>query len=197
MLRRTLVAAATLAAALTVVPFAGAALIHVRVEGKTQTIFGANDPRAVASTPLDALQTVARVGEFYVHVTASSFGNYVDQIGFYPGSGNSGWVFKVNGVSPPVGADQVQLKDGDMVEWYYATFGDAGGPPTLQLKRAAPGCYAATALDDQGVAKVPAKLVFHVGGRTVSAAAGRICPARPHGTVWASAPGAVRSNRLP
>jgi len=197
LLRRTLVAAAAFAAALTVVPFAGAALIHVRVEGKTRTIFGANDPRAVASTPLDALETAARVGEFYVHVTASSFGNYVDQIGFYPGSGNSGWVFKVNGVSPPVGADQVKLNDGDTVEWYYATFGDAGGPPTLELKRTATGCYAATAQDDKGVATVLAKLVFHVGGHTVPAAAGHICPSRPHGTVWASAPGAVRSNRLP
>ncbi len=42
--------------------------------------------------------------------TSSSFGNYVDQIGFYPGAGDAGWVFKVNGVSPPVGADQVQLE---------------------------------------------------------------------------------------
>ena len=85
------------------------------------------------STPLEALQTAARAGEFYAHVTASSFGNYVDQVGYYGGTGDSGWVFKVNGVSPPVGADQVQLKDGDTVEWYYATFGANGGPPTLVL----------------------------------------------------------------
>ncbi len=197
MLRRSLISVVAAAAALTVPALAAAALIHVRVEGKTQTIFGPNDPRAVAATPLEALQVAARVGEFYVHVTASSFGNYVDQVGFYPGTGDSGWVFKVNGVSPPVGADQVQLSDGDVVEWYYATFGAAGGPPTLVLKRTAPGCYAATAQDDQGAAQVPAKLVYHVGHRIVPAPAGRICPKRPHGVVWAGAPGVVRSNRLP
>ena len=37
----------------------------------------------------------------------TSFGPYVDQIGRYPAAGSSGWVFKVNGVSPPVGADAV------------------------------------------------------------------------------------------
>ncbi|MHB8469442.1 MAG: DUF4430 domain-containing protein [Gaiellaceae bacterium] len=122
MLRRTLAVLASLAVALMVVPFAAAALVHIRVEGKTVTIFGPSQPKVEAANPLAALQSAAQAGEFYVHVTASSFGNYVDQIGFYPGAGNTGWVFKVNGVSPPVGADQVVLKDGDVVEWYYATF---------------------------------------------------------------------------
>jgi len=196
-LRSSLVAVAALAAALALVPLAAGALVHVRVEGKTLTLFGAGDPNVVATTPLDALESAARAGEFYVHVNSSSFGNYVDQIGFYPSSGDAGWVFKVNGVSPPVGADQVQLKDGDTVEWYYATFGPNGGPPTLALKRTAPGCYAAAGQDDQGVQKVPPGLVYHVDGRTISAPAGHICFKSAHGPVWAAAPGAVRSNRLP
>ena len=137
MLRRSLIVVAAFLAALAVVPLAAAALVHIRVEGKTLTIFGATNPTIVATTPLDALQAAAKSGEFYEHVTASSFGNYVDQIGFYPGSGDAGWFFKVNGVSPPVGADQVQLKDGDFVEWYYATFGPNGGPPTLTLSKTA------------------------------------------------------------
>jgi hypothetical protein len=188
---------AACAVALALVPFAAAALVHVRVEGKTLTLFGPNDPKIVAATPLDALQSAARAGEFYVHVNSSSFGNYVDQIGFYPGAGDAGWVFKVNGASPPVGADQVQLKDGDTVEWYWAAFGPNGGPPTLVLKPTAPGCYSATGQDDQGVQKVPPGLVYHVDGRTISAPAGRVCFKRTHGLVWATAPGAVRSNRLP
>jgi len=196
-LRRSLVAVAALAAALALVPLAAAALVHVRVEGKTLTLFGSNDPKVVATTPLDALETAARVGEFYVHVNSSSFGNYVDQIGFYPGAGDAGWEFKVDGVSPPVGADQVQLKDGDTVEWYYATFGPNGGPPTLVLVRTGPGCYSATGQDDQGVRKVPPGLVYHVDGRTISAPAGHVCFKSAHGRVWATAPGAVRSNRLP
>jgi hypothetical protein len=191
------VVVAVLVAALSVVPFAAAAIVHIRVEGKTVTIFGSNEPRVSATTPLEALQAASTAAEFYYHITASSFGNYVDQVGLYGGSGSNGWVFKVNGVSPPVGADQVQLKDGDSVEWYYAAFGANGGPPTLELKPAAKGCYAATGQDDTGAAKVPAGLVFHVGSRTIPAAAGHICFTKPHGLVWATAPGAVRSNRLP
>ena len=141
--------------------------------------------------------TTARIGEFFAHVASSSFGPYVDQIGYYPAAGSAGWVFKVNGVSPPVGADQVVLKDGDSVLWYYAEFGPNGGPPTLALSSPSTGCYRATGQDDKGVEKVPAGLVFHIGAKTVPAPAGRVCPKRPHGLVWASAPGAVRSNRLP
>lgn len=197
MLRRVLCVLATLAVAAAVAPLAGAAVVHVRVEGKTQTIFGQTEPKVAGTNALDVLLTAARAGEFFAHVTTASFGQYVDQIGYYPGAGQSGWVFKVNGVSPPVGADQVTLKDGDRVLWYFAQFGVAGGPSTLDLSRTAPGCYRATALNDQGVAKVPAGLVFHLGTKTVPAPAGRICLKGAHGLVWATAPGSVRSNRLP
>jgi hypothetical protein len=197
LLRRSLIAVAVLAAALAVAPFAAAAVVHIRVEGKTVTLFGPTQPTVTASTPLEALQAASTAAELYYHVTASSFGNYVDQVGLYGGAGDAGWVFKVNGISPPVGADQVQLKDGDVVEWYYATFGATGGPPTLVLKAAAKNCYTATGQDDTGAAKVPAGLAFHTGSKTLAAAAGRICFTKPHGLVWATAPGAVRSNRLP
>ena len=50
------------------------------------------------------------------------------QIGRYPAYGSSGWVYKVNGVSPPVGANAYALKEGDEVLWYFARFGAQGGP---------------------------------------------------------------------
>jgi hypothetical protein len=196
-LRRPLVLLAAVAVALLAVPLAASAVVHVRVEGKTQTIFGGTEPRGFGANALEVLLNSARAGEFYAHVTTLSFGPYVDQIGYYPAAGQTGWVFKVNGVSPPVGADQVKLNDGDRVLWYFAQFGIAGGPSTLDLRRAAPGCYRAVAQDDQGKETVPPGLVFHVGVKTVPAPAGHICPRRPHGLVWASAPGTVRSNRLP
>jgi hypothetical protein len=192
------VLAAALVAALLAAAAAPAALVHLRVEGKTQTIFGATEPRVVGTNALDTLMNAAAAAEFYAHVTTASFGSYVDQIGYYPASGQTGWVFKVNGVSPPVGADQVQLKDGDSVLWYWAQFGPAGGPPTLDLRPTAKGCYRVVAQDDQGKESVPPGVVFHVGVRKpVSAPAGRICPKGAHGLVWATAPGTVRSNRLP
>jgi hypothetical protein len=198
LLRRSLVLLATLAVAITAASAAGAAVVHVRVEGKTQTIFGGAEPRAFGANALDVLLNTARAGEFYAHVTQLAFGPYVDQVGYYPALGQTGWVFKVNGASPPVGADQVRLKDGDRVLWYFAQFGIAGGPKTLDLRRTAPGCYRAVAQDDNGAEAVPAGVVFHVGARKpVPAPAGRLCPKGRHGLVWASAPGAVRSNRLP
>ena len=78
-------------------PLAAAVVVHVRVEGKTQTIFGGTEPRAFGANALDVLLGAARAAEFYAHVTQSSFGPYVDQIGYYPGAGQTGWVFKVNG----------------------------------------------------------------------------------------------------
>ena len=201
MLRRSLAVLAALAAALAVAPFAAAAVVHIRVEGKTQTIFGAAQPRLSAATPLDALAGAARAGEFYAHVASSSFGNYVDQIGFYPAGGNSGWVFKVNGVSPPVAADQVQLEDGDVVLWYWATFGATGGPPTLSLSRVQRRCYRVVEQNDAGKVSPAVGAVLHVDGRTVrtrGATGGAVaCLSGRHGPVWASLAGAVRSNRVP
>ena len=183
-------------------PLAAAAIVHIRVEGKTLTIFGPTNPTIVATTPLDALQAAAKAGEFYDHVTASSFGNYVDQIGFYPGSGDAGWVFKVNGASPPVGADQVQLKDGDVVEWYYADVRrqrraadarpDEGPADVLPRRRAERrGCE---------VRRSPGSPSTSTAARVkTQAATGAVVACIPgtHGLVWATAPGAVRSNRLP
>ena len=103
-----------------------------------------------AANALQALDAASTVGEFYYGMTTSSFGDYVSQIGKYPAAGSAGWVFKVNGVSPPVGADKVTLKDGDVVLWYYATFGAAGGPPTLELQRLPANCYVVQSVTDAG-----------------------------------------------
>ena len=94
---------AATAAALVLVPSALAIGVHVRVEGKTQTIFGSTEPTlSVQATAMDALEAASLAGEFYYHVVTASFGRYVDQIGRYPAAGSSGWVFKVDGVSPRV-----------------------------------------------------------------------------------------------
>ncbi len=194
---RTLVLAAV--AALLVVPAAAAASVHVRVEGKTQTLYGSTEPTLQGGNALQALDSASLAGELYYHVTTTSFGPYVDQVGRYGGSASSGWVFKVNGVSPPVGADQVQLKDGDTVLWYYADFGPTGGPPTLQLKKAAGNsCYTVTALDDNGKAVAQTGIVLRVGSkRTVNVSGGKACIGpHPGLLVRAVAAGAVRSNAL-
>jgi hypothetical protein len=192
-------------AALAVVPSAAAVRVHVRVEGKTQTIFGSTAPLVdVTANALDALDAASQAGEFYFHFQPTPFGPYVDQIGRYPASAQSGWVFKVNGVSPPVGADKVTLKDGDTVLWYWATFGSTGGPKTLALERAGgqKACYRVYAQDDSGMRTAAVGAVLHVGrSRTVetqgSTQAAVGCVGKHRGLVRATLSGALRSNALP
>jgi hypothetical protein len=195
---RLLLALAALAvAAVLGGPVASGARVHVRVEGRTQTLFGATDPAIEAGgNALAALEAASAGGEFYYHVTQSGFGPYVDQVGRFPASGSTGWVFKVNGASPPVGADQVQLTTGDRVLWYWATFSEAGGPPTLRLTRQRGGCYRVVAEDDQGKATPAAGAVLAVDGRRVRTRSARACIGPHRGLVRATRTGSVRSNAL-
>ena len=194
MLRRLSILSVLLAVILT--PAALAANVSIRVEGKTTTIFGAAQPRVAADNALQALDVASTAGEFYYGTTTAEFGTYVSQIGKYAAGGTSGWVFKVNGVSPPVGADQVTLKDGDVVLWYYATFGPAGGPPTLELQRLPANCYVVQTVNDAGKKARAATATLTADGKRFNAQAGRACVGKHVGLVRATAPGAIRSNAV-
>ena len=185
-------------AALLIVPAAFALRVHVRVEGETHTIYGASEPTlSVKSTALDALDSASMAGQFYYHVASASFGRYIDRIGRQSAGGSSGWVFKVNGISPPVGADAVQLKPGDEVLWYWATFGPSGGPQTLEMKEGPKrNCYRVFAQDDNGKATAARGAVLHVGRRAIRARTGSKCIGAHRGLVRATLTGAVRSNAL-
>jgi hypothetical protein len=181
---------------------ASSVLVSVRIEGKTMTLFGPTEPRALAATPLDALEAASRAGELYYHVTSTGFGPYVDQIGRYAAAGTAGWVFKVDDASPTVGADKVALRRGDRVLWYYADFANGSGPKTLRLSRVGGSfCYRAVAFDDAGRALFPEGAVLHVDGRSVetqgATQAAMACVGPHRGLVRATAPGTVRSNALP
>jgi hypothetical protein len=195
---------------------ASAVTVSVRVEGKTRTLFGATDPQLqVTSTALDALAVAASAGEIYYHLASGSFGSYVDQIGLYPALESGGWMFKVNGALPPVGADKVALKNGDRVLWFWAEFDPVtfAGPKTLQLapskltraelelQKRGHGklfCYAAFAQDDRGASTPAEGAVLQVGSkRVVKTKNGRACIGPHRGLlVQATLAGAVRSNRL-
>jgi hypothetical protein len=196
--RKTLITLAALVAlAALLVPAALAARVSVRVEGRNKSIYGALEtPFEAGANALQALEFASLRGEFYYHVTQSSFGPYVDQIGRFHAAGQSGWTFKVNGASPPVGADKVELRNGDRVLWYWASFGPTGGPPTLLLTRTRRNCYRVVAENAQG-ADTPASAAFlHVDGRRVRARGGRGCVGKHFGAVRATQLGAVRSNTV-
>jgi hypothetical protein len=205
--RRFFFLVAALAVLLALVPSALAVRVHVRVEGKSRTIFGPTAPLIDVTSPranplpenaLDALESASALGEFFYHVTVASFGPYVDQVGKYAAAGTTGWVYKVNGTLPPVGANEALLKEGDTVLWYWAQFGVAGGPKTLVLRRSG-RCYTTLAQDDNGKTLPAAGAELHIGSRrTVATRNGRACVGpHPGLLVRAELGGAVRSNALP
>jgi uncharacterized protein DUF4430 len=226
-LHRPFVVVGVAVLALAVVAPALAVRVHVRVEGARTTIFGPTEPRLTAvngpiappagpvvtvdaATPFGALEAASRAGEFYYRVEAFSFGPYVAQIGRRPGTSTTGWVYKVNGASPPVSATAYQLKAGDRVLWYHATFGAAGGPRTLQLvgtfSTGCPAgagdcvsrlaCVRAVVYDDNGRRSPAATARFLVDGRPRAGRNGRLCPRSHWHSVRATLAGAVRSNVL-
>ncbi len=199
------------------VPLAGAVSVSVRIEGKTQTLYGSAEPRLeVASTVLDALTTASSRGEFYYHLTVSSLGSYVDQVGLYPATSTGGWMYKVNGVQPPIGADGVTLESGDRVLWYWAGFDPVtfAGPKTLllsgsKLTRAERAgvkrshkklyCYTVSAQDDKGASTPAVGAVLSAGSRrAVTTKNGRACLGAHTGSLArATLSGAIRSNAMP
>jgi hypothetical protein len=188
---------AVLVVAALLVPPAFGVRVSVRVEGKTTTIYGAAEPRFEAgANALDALEAASVRGEFFYEVQRLSFGPYVSRIGRYPADASSGWVFKVNGASPPVGADKVTLNAGDRVLWYWAQFGPSGGPKTLSLQRRPKGCYRVLAQDDAGRSTAAVGAVLLVDGRRVRTRGGSACPGTHRGLVRATLAGAVRSNAV-
>lgn len=212
MLRRTLVFLGVLAASVAVAAPALAVRVHVRVEGVGQTIYGARQPlltpvsgtfrtpgpgsvqvTQTGQTPFGALERASRAGEFYYHAVEFSFGPFVDRIGRYPASGSNGWVYKVNHVSPPVGANAYRLQDGDEVLWYFARFGAQGGPKTLDLVRTACGCFRALLADDNGKKSRASDVVYVQDGRRIRSASGEVCPNGRWRGLRATKAGAIRS----
>ena len=197
MYRRSLALPAALAVTLVLVPAAFAARVHVRVEGKTQTIFGSTEPTLnVKANALDALEAASLAGEFYYHVTVSGFGPYVDQIGRYPAGGSSGWVFKVKGIVPTFGAEHVTVKDGDTVLWYRATITGSAVPLTLEVETSivkGKRCFFATGRNDAGRASRMRGVVYTLNSRRISSATGVVCTRPGRYTVRVAKTGAIRS----
>src|SRR5829696_5175081 len=165
--------AALIALAALLVPSALGASVSVRVEGRTLSIFGSLETRFEAgANAMQALDLASRRGEFYYHVTTTSFGPYVDQIGRHPAGGTNGWVFKVDGAAP------------------------TGGPPTLYLTPTSRNCFRVVSENDQGTDRAAAGALLHVDGRRVRTRAGRACVGKHTGAVRATLAGAVRSNAL-
>jgi hypothetical protein len=210
--RRTLVLAAALVAAAAVAAPALGLTVHVRVEGARTSIYGAHEPRLgvftgtlavddgstltlTQPTALGALEAASRKGEFFYNIHNASFGAYVDQIGRREAAGFAGWVYKVNGVSPPVGADNYVVREGDHVVWYWADFTD-GSPSTLDVVRRGRECYRAFAVNDQGDRTAADNVTFRIDGFAAFRPNGIVCPRAHWHRLRATKPDLIRSELM-
>lgn len=96
--------------------------IHIQVIGMNETVLSESIQVDKESTPFTVLKNVTSLKG--IKVTTSGFGSmiYVTGIGDLKekqhGS-SSGWMYKVNNVSPNMSAGSYKLKDNDQVLWYY------------------------------------------------------------------------------
>lgn len=73
-------------------------------------------------TVLDALVEAARLNRLQLEYSGSGSMAYVLGIEYlyeFDGGDLSGWIYRVNGVSPSVGCGGLTLSDGDVIEWEY------------------------------------------------------------------------------
>ena len=73
-------------------------------------------------TAYDVLEEICKENDIQLEATDSSYGKYITSIGNLSASAvgaNAGWMFKVNGETPSVGADSYELQDGDEIVWYF------------------------------------------------------------------------------
>ena len=96
--------------------------IHLEVKGMNERLIFETVDVKKGSTAFSVLKEIATQKQ--MKVTTSGFGTmvYVTGIGDLKEKqhGNSsGWLYKVNDVSPNKSAGSYELKDGDRVQWYY------------------------------------------------------------------------------
>ena len=167
--------------------------VKVRVEGKTTTIFGATaaDARRAGANALDG----ARGGEHRRRVllprrrprSARSSTRSAATRAPASAAGATRSTASRRRSAPT----RRTLKDGDTVLWYWATFAEQGGPPTLLLTpRASANCYRSLSQNDQGSRDSGGSArVLVVDGRSVKTRAGRGCVGKHRGLVRATLPG--------
>ena len=144
---------------------------HVRRRSASKVSRGRSSvPPTRASTATQRArcpEDAGKAGEFFVHVTPTSYGPYVDQVGYYAAFGSSGWTYKVNGVSPPVGADQYALEPGDRCSGTGRSSGCREGRRRWSSHRAQRGLLPGLLPRDTGAKTAALGAALHVDGRSV------------------------------
>lgn len=94
--------------------------IFFRIEGSANTICSG---LIRAENALQAVETAAGQCGFTYVIQQLAFGPYLYQINNEAAEGMAGWMYRVNWLSPMVGAADYLLSEGDSVFWAYTEFG--------------------------------------------------------------------------
>lgn len=94
------------------------------IKGKGSYVLQENVTIQDGQTAYDVLVSATKQHHIEFQAVESQYGMYVVNIGGlkaanYGGNANNGWVYKVNGVSPPYSANEKILKSTDQIEWTY------------------------------------------------------------------------------
>ncbi|MDZ4232148.1 MAG: prenyltransferase/squalene oxidase repeat-containing protein [Candidatus Pacearchaeota archaeon] len=90
--------------------------ISLRVEGSGGTLCSAN---VKAATALEAVEAGSlQCGYSYV-IENTDFGSYLSSVAGETAQGVSGWLYRVNWISPSIGAADFDLVQGDSLLWHY------------------------------------------------------------------------------
>lgn len=117
---------AVVLSSLVVSPFAAdEKTVSLRIEGKSETYFY-GDVTTNASTVAELMDEVDAANDnLTISKQSGKYGDYIDAINgdkeksIEPAKGD-GWMYIINGVAPSVGIGEQQIKDGDVIVFYYS-----------------------------------------------------------------------------
>lgn len=117
---------AVVLSSLVVSPFAAdEKTVSLRIEGKSETYFY-GDVTTNASTVAELMNEVDAANDnLTISKQSGKYGDYIDAINgdkeksIEPAKGD-GWMYIINGVAPSVGIGEQQIKDGDVIVFYYS-----------------------------------------------------------------------------
>lgn len=117
---------AVVLSSLVVSPFAAdEKTVSLRIEGKSETYFY-GDVTTSASTVAELMDEVDAANDnLTISKQSGKYGDYIDAINgdkeksIEPAKGD-GWMYIINGVASSVGIGEQQIKDGDVIVFYYS-----------------------------------------------------------------------------
>lgn len=103
---------------------------HYRITGSAGDICEGD---ASAPNALELVKVASVPCKFTYHIKDTSYGPYLDQINNDVASGEIGWQYTVNAVSPNVGAVDYKLSAGDQVIWHFGDSSTGGTQVNQEL----------------------------------------------------------------